>query len=184
MFRKPSLFVIAALSLILSSLNLAAQDDGSNDVGYRFFTGGNLGLGLGTITNIDVSPMIGYHILPYWSVGLGGTYQYYLDKRYPYDPVSLNIIGGRAFTRVYPIPQLMGHLEFEHLSYKTNLTLFPGMNPDERIHSNNLLAGVGYRQQVGMQAYSYIMILWNLNQTQYTPYTNPVFRVGFEIGLW
>lgn len=187
MFRSLLFYLFLSAFILINTTALSAQDKKprENEVTYRFFTGGNLGLGLGTVTNIDVSPMLGINVTNFWSVGCGLTYQYYRDNRFGplADPIRLDILGARFFTRLLPIEQVFGHLEYEYLSYKTNLYLFPGIDPDERINSSNLLVGAGYRQRLGINTYSYIMVLWNLNETIYTPYSNPVFRVGIEMGF-
>ena len=36
----------------------------------RIFVGGNLGLTFGTITNIEIAPLIGYMLTPSWSAGV------------------------------------------------------------------------------------------------------------------
>ena len=63
-----------------------------------FYAGGNFGLQFGTITLIDVSPLIGYKITDRYSMGIGGTYTYYRDKRF--NPAyTSNVYGGRLFAK-------------------------------------------------------------------------------------
>ena len=48
----------------------------------RSYFGGSLGLQLGTVTLIDLSPLAGVMLSPKFSTGLGVTYQYYEDNRF------------------------------------------------------------------------------------------------------
>jgi hypothetical protein len=38
-------------------------------------------------------------------------------------------------------------------------------------------------QYFGANSGMYIEVLWNLNDTPNSPYTNPIFRVGFNVGM-
>lgn len=89
----------------------------------RFYFGGNLGASFGTITFIDVSPMVGYRITPSFSVGVGATYQYWKDSRYTPD-FKQSIYGGRLFSRYVIAEDFLGagnlfaHAEYEQLYAK------------------------------------------------------------------
>ena len=48
---------------------------------------------------------------------------------------------------------------------------------------NSLFVGAGYSQPLGGRAYLDLLILFNLNDTYNSPYSNPIFRVGFGFGL-
>ena len=147
----------------------------------NLFTGGSLGLRFGTITNIEVSPVCGYHINDYLSVGLGGTYQFYNDKRYA-PPLRLNIYGGRAFFRVHPFSMIFLQGEYEILTYKTDIYNPTGQM--ENILSEGLLAGIGYREELSENVHYNMMLLYNFNYNFYTPYSSPVvYRVGIEIAF-
>ena len=60
--------------IILFILLLSSSAFCQNDTGFKFekdklFTGGNLGLQLGTYTLIDISPIIGYYFTNKFSAG-------------------------------------------------------------------------------------------------------------------
>ena len=40
-----------------------------------------------------------------------------------------------------------------------------------------------YFQQMNKNAKSYIVILWNINQTPDNPYTYPQIRIGFTVAI-
>ncbi len=163
-------------------------DDDSDDYGgilpYRnsFFSGGSLGVQFGTITMIDVSPQFGYYPLEHIAIGTGFTYQYISDRRYV-PKLDVHVLGGRLFTRLYlPVfDNLFAHLEYEYMTYKVNdpyQTTYL-----EWVSLNNFLAGVGYRQRIGGRSSINLMVLWNFNESQYSLYSNPVIRIGADIGL-
>jgi hypothetical protein len=174
------LAILTTYTLLIAYTGVNAQN--TDPRGFepdRLFWGGNLGAGFGTITNVDVSPTLGYMFFDRFGAGLGFTYQYYADKRYV-PAVTLSITGARVFARLYPLEQLFLHGEYEFLSYTTNM--YTGIDK-ERINVSGLLGGGGYRYQVGGNSWAYLMILYNFNETIYTPYSNPVFRVGVDIGF-
>lgn len=153
---------------------------------HTFFGGGSLGVQFGTVTMVDISPMAGYYIFEYWSVGLGLTYQYINDQ---YWDETMNVIGGRLFTRFYlPIfPSVFAHGEYQYMTYNTNVayntnSLTVGGKKQWYSVSDVLLGG-GFRQSLGGRSGMTLMILWNFNESPYSLYSNPVMRVGFDIGF-
>jgi hypothetical protein len=143
----------------------------------RIILGGNFGIQFGSITLIDVSPQVGYRISDRLIAGVGATYQYYDDNYYHY---STNIFGGRTFLRYYVFRNFFAHAEYELLNYEPYYT-----SPFEsgRVNVNSYLVGGGYTQQIGGNSFIGFEILWNLNETQYTLYNNPIIRIGFGMGL-
>ena len=81
----------------------------------RLFFGGYFGLQFGTVTLIDVSPLVGLNVSTNFAVGIGLTYQYYSEK---YQSYSTNIFGGRGFARYYFIQNLFGQAEYEILNFE------------------------------------------------------------------
>lgn len=181
------------LALIIAPIALLAQDpvapvdpieDDNGDPPFRnsFFTGGSLGLQIGTISLVDVSPQFGYYPLEHISIGAGITYQYISDRRYV-PRLDIHVLGGRLFTRLYlPIfESIFAHVEYEYMTYKVTDIYQPTYL--EWVSLNNFLAGVGYRQRIGGRSSINLMLLWNFNESQYSLYSNPVIRMGADIGL-
>lgn len=140
----------------------------------HIFTGGNFGLQFGTITLVDLSPLIGYKITPKFSAALGVTYTYLKDNRY--NPAySTNIYGARVIGRYFILENLFAHAEYEALNgewiYNKRFTIY------------NVLAGGGYRQSITDHLFFDALLLWNFNKSIYSPYQNPIIRIGFNIGL-
>ena len=152
----------------------------------RFFTGGGFGLQIGTVTIIDVSPHIGYYLTDNFALGIGGTYQYYRYKDSYYKiNYSTDIFGGRLFARYNIIEEIFAHAEYEYLNYEAALIdplgYFTG--DTKRVSVDNVLVGGGYRQNVGGNSWATISVLWNVNETVYTLYSNPIIRMGVDIGF-
>lgn len=140
----------------------------------HLFTGGNFGLQFGTITLIDVAPVLGYKITPRFSVAVGVNYTFYKDSRPP--AFTQNIYGGRVFGRYFIFDNLFVHAEYEGLNsqwdyYKKPFTIY------------SFLAGVGYRQAVAERLFLDAMLLYNFNTGYYQLYNNPIIRIGFNVGL-
>lgn len=188
--KQIKLFVrifIIIISMIVATGNLNAQ----RSFGSRLFTGGSLGLQFGNITLVDVSPMIGYRLTEDIDVGISLTYKYYNYKDYysynkqTYD-LKTNILGGGVFGRYHFTENLFAHVEVEYLSfsidkysiYNNGLT-----SKKEKVGITSLFVGGGYKQEIGYNSFFTIMILYNLNETTNSPYTNPIIRAGFGIGL-
>jgi hypothetical protein len=151
----------------------------------RMFFGGNLGLQFGTITNIQISPIVGLWVQPRVIVAAGPNFTYYQD---PYDKTM--IYGGKFYTEFFLIRDLssvlpMGgrtgifiHLEDELLSLESDYWANQ-YTTAERFTINTVLLGGGISQQIGSRAYMNFMVLWALNESIYTVYSNPEIRVSF-----
>ncbi len=151
----------------------------------RFFFGGSLGLQFGSATYIDVSPLVGYKITEKLHAGLGVTYIYYKvkDSYYNYS-YETSIYGGRVFGRYYILDNLFAHTEFEVLNMEVPSEIGGTGNFDYvRDNITSLMVGGGYAQPIGSNAALTLMILWNLTEEQYSPYQNPIFRLGFSAGF-
>ena len=181
--------IISLLILINVSFGFSQAQKPNNEpkvfnVERPWFTGGGLGLQFGTITNIDLSPIIGYRITDHFAIGLGGTYQYYNDKRYnPH--INASMYGGRVFARYYVhyLKNFFAHAELEILNYEKFNAIGGTISDRERIWEGNPLAGIGYRQMVGEFSSMHLSVLWNFNQSPYSVYTNPLIRISFNIQL-
>jgi long-subunit fatty acid transport protein len=172
------LLFIFSITLILALTNLKAfaQDieepvDGL-PFANRLFLGGNFGLQFGSITFINISPLIGYRITDRLSAGPGVSYMYYSD----WTGYNTHIYGGRIFTMYNILQSVFLYGEYEIL----NLDRF---GFQERIDVTNILLGGGFRQSIGGRAFWNIMGLWNINESVYSPYSNPIFRMGVTWGL-
>ena len=181
-FRISALIICLLVSFIIEGV---AQRNDVPPLSERLFYGGSFGLQLGSITDIQVSPVIGIWVLPRIAVATGPTYRFYKDYYF-----RTNIYGGRAYTQlvviqdinsVIPIGARIGiflHAENELLSLESETWKNPPYGSD-RFYVNTLLAGAGISQPMGRRSSFNIMVLWALNDSQYDIYSNPEIRISF-----
>jgi hypothetical protein len=152
----------------------------------RMFFGGNFGLQFGTITNIQIAPIVGVWVLPRVAFAAGPEFSYYKDHYY-----QTNIYGGKVYTEfillkdlnnLFPVGVHTGiffHLEDEFLNLESALWK---NSPDlkGRFYLNTVLAGGGISQQMGARSSMNFTLLWTLNPSIYTIYSNPEIRISFN----
>ncbi len=141
----------------------------------RLFFGGGLGLQFGDITIIDVSPLIGVNITDALRGGIGFTYWYFEDSR-PGIEFNTTILGGRSFAQHDIYESVFAHLEVEMLNGEFALQT-------EAITITSIFIGGGYRAMIGGRSFFNALLLYNINDSVYSPYQNPVIRVGFGFGI-
>jgi hypothetical protein len=169
---------------------MAQTEEEENESGLRdkLFFGGNFGLMFGTITNIEISPLVGYYITPRLAAGTGIRFEYYRDKGYT--SYNTTIYGGNVFSRYTIIKNLgeglniglnagiFGQVEYEALSLEKAYFEPPYTN-EGRFISHSVLVGGGIIQPVGRRSAFLVTVLYNLNENSRSPYNNPIVRVGF-----
>ena len=163
----------------------------------RLFFGGNFGLMIGTYTDIEVSPHIGYYITSRWAAGIGVIYEYYNYRDHWFDPLTgqserfeTHIWGGRLFTNYVIVNnvndwiplglnfRIFAHVEYEALSYKKR---FFDYDATGRELQHNFLVGGGLRFPTGKRSSMNLTILWNLNSHLNDIYGGkPVIRIGYN----
>jgi hypothetical protein len=148
----------------------------------RLVFGGNLGFQFGDVTLIDVSPLIGYQFTEKVMAGVGISYQYYNDTRFT-PKFSTSIFGGRVFGRYYFIDNVFAHAEYEILNYDAGFIDPMGFFNTRRVTANNMYVGGGLVLPIAGNAGFNIMILYNLNENSESLYSNPVYRIGFTMGI-
>lgn len=142
----------------------------------RLFFGGELGLWFGSSTLVNIAPEVGYRFTDKIAAGIGFSYSYASDIQ----GFSAEAYGGKLFGRYLFIENLFVHAEYEALSLKTNV-LNANLSPEsKRFNIGSVLVGAGYRFGLGKNSYLNLLMLWNLNETNYSPYTNPILRMNFE----
>ena len=151
----------------------------------RLFFGGSFGLQFGSITDIQVSPVVGLWLLPRLAVAVGPDYRFYKDWY-----GKTNIYGGKAYLE-YVVIQNLGsiipigantgiflHLEDEALSLESAFWKNPPVTSD-RFSINTVLAGAGISQQIGRRSSLNFIVLWALNDSGIQVYSNPEIRISF-----
>ena len=181
------------LSVIIIILNLPLASVSGQKVSRevpplreRMFFGGSFGLQFGTLTNIEVAPIVGLWVLPRLALAAGPNFTYY-----KYYDDETNMYGGQAYAQfvliqdlnnVIPIGLHTGifvHLEDEWLSLESAYWKNPPYE-SERFSVNTVLLGGGLSQQLGRKSFMNIMVLWALQDSGYAIYDNPEIRISFN----
>lgn len=183
------MLLIPAVLSVRAQENIRVQEDASDRRGKLFLIP-EFWLSFGSSTYIEVAPMLGYHVSDRLVIGLGPHYIYQSVKATPYNPYSYttHIFGLKGFARF----ALITHAE-EFLPIKLFNDLFvhveyEGMNIEDDYNAPNsnrdiynlFLVGAGFNQRMGMYNSVSFMVLWDLNETSRSPYSNPIFRIGFN----
>jgi hypothetical protein len=196
--RQSPLGMLMILLLFVSFSTIYGQDNkdeqfpfdqkdnnGTPSFKERLFYGGSLGLQFGTITDIQVSPVIGYWLLPRLAVAIGPTYRYYKDPS-----AETAIYGARGYVQLAVIQDLNSiiplgshtgiflHLEDELASLNSYFWKWPNPFTSERFYLNTVFAGGGISQHIGRRSSLNFMVLWPLDNP-YNLYSNPEIRISF-----
>lgn len=187
LFQIKKHFNFVILTTLFFSLATATQaqreiDPESNPpLKDRLYYGGNFAMQFGTITFIDVSPLVGAMITERFSGGLGATYQYFDDRRFVgVGTGNRSLYGGRTFLRYNILPNIFAHTEYEML----NFDLFNRRtNEYNREWVPSLFLGAGYFTPFGARGGANFKFLYNLLYDRLrSPYNEPyVIRVGFVL---
>jgi len=188
-WHRTRVAILAVLLLFVSYSIISGQKtrEETPPLKDRLFFGGSMGLQFGTITDIQVSPVVGLWVLPRLAVAGGPNYRYYRDKIFD---VKMSIFGGNAYLQyvlvrdintLIPLGIHTGiflHVEDELLNLDYDFISYQP-SPD-RFFVNTVLAGGGISQQIGNRSSLNIMFLWALNDSGKFPYNNPEIRVSFN----
>ncbi len=150
----------------------------------KLFWGGNLGLSFGSVTYINVSPLVGYRFSDMASAGvqINGVYE---SVKYGGQKDKYGLLGVGVFGRFYPISQFFLHVQPE-VNFVMGNTKNSGGGSTNKYHRNStsFLVGGGYSQPIGGNSAFVIMVLYDVLQGDYSPYGDqPIFRVGVNLGF-
>lgn len=171
-------FLLFILFICTVSLNFAQEDDyvpeEKEPIKDRIRLGGGMSLWFGNETFVFLAPQLSYKVRNNLYAGVGLSYTYYSLQSANY---SFHFGGASLFSRYFLFDQLFLHAELETLRGEWDQTI-----PDP-FNIYNLYGGVGYSQSLGGAASVNMTLLYNFNQGPYSPYQNPQFRLGFNLGL-
>jgi hypothetical protein len=141
--------------------------------------GGNIGLSFGNVTNIGISPMVGYKVTERFIPGIGISYDYIKIHYNGYPDQSAHIYGGSVFANYFIFDNVFARAEYEVLNGEWD----PWFRPGVRYNLSSVLLGGGYRESFGGLS-SYVLVLYNVTQSYDSPYSSPlIIRVGFGAGF-
>ncbi len=185
------IFLLAFFFLGLFSTNIAVaqyQNLGNATPAAKklspWFVGGMLGGSFGSYGgSLEVSPLVGYRVTSDFHVGSRITYIYsrinyggYIGKQ------SFHDYGASLFARYRFLKMLFGHVEYEVLNIQYPYDFGTGFQIKNKV-INSLFVGGGLYQQMGGRGFATIAILFNVLENEFSPYSNPIIRVGFGVGL-
>jgi hypothetical protein len=149
----------------------------------RVRLGGSFGLSLGTVTNINLSPMTGYELTEKLVAGVGATGMYFRSR---YFGINSFYYGGRGFLMysLFPMVNLIGEVEGMNVEADTF------QKYDARKWIASPMLGASYSQPIGGRFIKavHLTALFNFNYNNQlddygnniSPYGSPfVFRVTF-----
>lgn len=160
----------------------------------RIIFGGNFWFSFGNVRSVELSPMIGYIVVPNkLIVGTYVFYNYYENRFYNFNTDMYGLRPYAQFVLIKDINQTLNinsrtqtaiilHGENEMMSLNKNLfQSSPIITPESnRILVNSIFIGGGIRQTAGGKAGMYLVVLWNITESPYYPYASPVIRFGFN----
>jgi len=184
---KKTILILFLLGSVLVSA--WAQEEAPDRKGKVFLTP-EFWLSFGTSTYIELAPLVGYHVMDRLVVGLGPHYIYQSVKATPLYPYSYetHIFGLKGFARFALITNaeqflpinlfndLFIHAEHEGMSLEDDYMVADSKRDIYKL----FLVGAGFNQRIGVYNSVSFMVLWDLNETSRSPYSNPVFRIGFN----
>lgn len=143
--------------------------------------GGNAWASFGDFTYVLLQPTIGYQATERLLVGTSGTY-IYQSQQVPTSSggtfkLSSSLYGGSILARYNIISGLFANAEYEALNYDF---YDPAVYNTNRRWVGSALVGGGYSSgDMGSFRGPYLLVLYNLNQTIYSPYPSPlIIRAG------
>jgi hypothetical protein len=181
------IFGIIILTLCFSVISGQEARQEAPPVRQRLFFGGTFALQFGTVTNIEISPLVGFWVLPNLAIAAGPNFSFYKNS---YLDITYQNYGVRGYVqflifrdldKFIPLGIHTGiflHLEDEMLSLDPDYWPATPVS-SSRKNINTLLGGVGLNQQIGPRSSINFMVLWTLTDSGYEVYSNPVIRVGF-----
>jgi len=170
--------VIIGLVLLLS---IAAKAQDFNKFTDKLAFGGDMGMSFGTYMYINVSPIVYYSVSEEFVLGLGVDYTYFKDNSYPGFTYESSIWSPRFMARYFLGENLFVHAEIQQMFYKD--VYGTTLNPNAWISKTRYYAGGGYRTWFGPNSYSFIMLLFDLQSSEFYFGINPQIQMGIAVGI-
>jgi hypothetical protein len=190
---------ILILALFAAALNLFSQVEESvtpeerqkekSKFADKLVFGGDIGLSFGSVTYIKLAPVVGYRLMPRLVAGLGPIYIYekYKDANLETSTygakaiASFVVIKGMGEGSSMGIGNIVFHLEnelinVEPLYYNTAGSYYVF---GDRLWIDNLLIGGGLVQPIAGNFAVSLLIMWDVTQNDFSPYSNPILKFGF-----
>ncbi len=191
LLRRSCLNAMFALLLLImpvfTSFGQVRQAQEVPPLRERMFFGGSFWLSFGSITNIQIAPVVGVWVLPRVAVAAGPDYRFYKD-----DYSQTSVYGAKGYIQyvflrdlnnILPIGIHTGiflQLEDEFLNLESAYWPMYNQGQSERFSVNTVLLGGGISQQMGARSSVNFVVLWALNDAGYGIYSNPEIMISFN----
>jgi hypothetical protein len=191
---------LGILSIVFISLHLQAQDEQEKTSGFHkenLFTGGGISLGFSNNSfQAGASPVLGYNVASWVDAGIAVNYNYasFRDVNFVNDKLRESTYGGGIFAKLYPLPFLFVHTQFEHnFTTQKYLSAVGEASEKNKVEANSLLVGLGYagdRYANSGRPFFYISLLFDVLNSDYSPYSSsdgrilPILRGGVQVPLF
>lgn len=147
----------------------------------NFYVGGDFRIDAFAVElNFDLYPHVSYQLPLNLKVGAG---PFYFFRRNTFLNKNLHYYGSKAFIQYY-YEDFFAHVEGELLlvdeDYLESFNIVP-VNKYKKVRG--VLLGAGYNAQISDYFSIYFIMGWNINRKKYTPYENPVLRLGVTYNL-
>ena len=182
--------ILLSILFLASVLGLDAQyleKDPPPSPVQRIFFGGNLDMGFGTVTQISLSPEVGYRITNRLSAGLGIDYMFVYSEEYNFKG---SIFGGSVFASFTVIKSLgelipflgtdMGILVYGQFSYTNMGKFYTALSGEEPMWIASPMLGLGFQVPIGQRSYMVLSVMYNFDESMYSIYSNPVVKVSYQ----
>jgi hypothetical protein len=133
---------------------------------------GNIGLQLGTFTNINLSPTIGYRFTDKLIIGIGPMYNF-ISYSNGMQSNSNSIYGARVYAKYFILENLYAIGDYQYINAYWTGT-------QNRTWQEIPMLGVGYRRNISGNVYFDFSALWILNPDVLNYYSNPLIRGGIS----
>ena len=157
----------------------------------KWFFGGNLGMSFGTYYSyVELAPWAGYKLSKWFWPGAGPMYLYqkasynvYVDRSSLYGLKTLayiNVINNIGDYLPINLGSIFVYTEDDIIQVHLKRTFGDGSILQDQNWTNVFLLGGGLRFPLGQRGGISLLCLWDLSQSVYYRYNNPIIRVGFD----
>lgn len=166
--------LVFVVFMLPSVIYAQGEEDEKESFSERISFGGGGSVWFGTTSNVYIAPQVLYKVVDNLYTGVGLSYSYW---HHAPSNSSLSFGGGNVFSRYYINDQIFLHIEAERIRGRFDQSRQSALNLE------NYYAGGGYSQSLGGAVSANIMVLYNFNYSEFSPFPNPLIRFGINAGL-
>lgn len=184
--KKFLVFILLSFSVLGLNAQYLETDPPPSPV-QRIFWGGDLDMAFGAVTQISLSPQVGYRITNRLSVGVGLDYMFLYSDEYDFKG---SIFGGNVFASFTIIKRLgdfipifgtdMGILLCGQFSYTNMGKFYTALLEEEPMWIASPMLGLGFQVPIAQRSYMLISVMYNFDESMYSIYSNPVVKVSYQ----